>query len=403
MEQAEQFVFLDGFAVYAFGCSQGGFPVADAFFDVGAADLDGKVGRVDFGSQAGDECVFDGVFEFADVSGPAVVVDHAHGVAVDVGDLFPGFFVEFSNKVVDKGLNVFAAVSQGCQVDGEDVEAVEEVFAEFSLFDAFAQVSVCGGHDADVDFSGLGVANAFDFAFLDDAEEFYLDILGDFADFVEKDGAAIGAFESSDVVFDGAGKRAAYVAEQFGFDEGFAECGAVDGDEGLIGPVAVVVDGACDEFFSGSGFAADEDAGCGCGGQFDEGEDLLHGGASADDVVEFVAVADFAAQVEYLFLEVSDGGDVGHGDDGAEAFVAGPLHEPGAGDDGDGLAVFSGDGDFGAVEAACGEQAADAAGAWFSDGFFPGETGEPLHAAVPSADGPVGVDDEYAVGHCLED
>jgi len=305
--------------------------------------------------------------------------------------------------VVDKGLNVLAAAAQGRQVDRKDVKAVEEVFAESSLFDLFAQVAVGGGHDADVDFAGMGVADAFDFAFLDDAEEFYLDIWGDFADFVEKDGAAVCAFEAADVVFDGAGEGAADVAEEFGLNEGFAEGGAVDGDEGVVFAVAVVVDGAGDEFFAGAGFAADEDAGVGGGGEFDEAEHLLHGGASADDVVEFVAFAGLAAEVVELFLEGADGGDVGHGDDGAEVFAAGALHDAGAGDDGDELAVFASDGDFGAVQAAAGEEAANAAGAWFSDGLFAGEAGEAFHAAVPAADHAVGIDDEDAVGHCLED
>jgi len=88
VEKAQQFVFWHRFSHVFLGRAQGGLAVADALLDVGAADFDGEVERGDFGAQAGDEGVFDGVFEFADVSGPAVVVDHPHGVAVDVGDFF---------------------------------------------------------------------------------------------------------------------------------------------------------------------------------------------------------------------------------------------------------------------------------------------------------------------------
>ena len=51
-----------------------------------------------------------------------------------------------------------------------------------------------------------------------------------------------------------AGERAAFVAEQFAFQHGFGNCRAVDGDERRIGAVAVLVNGAGDEFLARAGF-----------------------------------------------------------------------------------------------------------------------------------------------------
>ena len=43
----------------------------------------------------------------------------------------------------------------GGQLDGDDVEAVEEVLAEAPVLDRAAQVGVGGGHDAHVDLDRL--------------------------------------------------------------------------------------------------------------------------------------------------------------------------------------------------------------------------------------------------------
>jgi hypothetical protein len=64
--------------------------------------------------------------------------------------------------------------------------------------------------------------------FLQHPEQFDLDIQGNFADFVEKNRAAIRQFETTDAFGDGAGERAFFVAEQFTFNQAGRQRGAVD-------------------------------------------------------------------------------------------------------------------------------------------------------------------------------
>jgi hypothetical protein len=60
--------------------------------------------------------------------------------------------------------------SQGGNMNGEDVQAVEQVLAEFPALYQSGQILVGGGQDADIDFPGDGRADRTDFGFLNDAE-----------------------------------------------------------------------------------------------------------------------------------------------------------------------------------------------------------------------------------------
>ena len=66
---------------------------------------------------------------------------------------------------------------------------------------------------------GFGVAEPADFARFQEAEQLHLDVLVEFAEFVEEERAAVGDFEQALVVAVGAGERALAVAEQFALDQ----------------------------------------------------------------------------------------------------------------------------------------------------------------------------------------
>ena len=86
-------------------------------------------------------------------------------------------------------------VAQRGDLNGNDVEAEEKVLAKFLALDAFLEAAVGGGDDAHVHFDGAIAAHAFEFPLLQDAQQLGLDLGGDFADFVQQDGAAVGQLE----------------------------------------------------------------------------------------------------------------------------------------------------------------------------------------------------------------
>ena len=89
--------------------------------------------------------------------------------------------------------------------------------------------------------------------------------------------------EAADAPLVSARERAAFVAEQFAFQQVLRDGGAVDRDKRRLGAGAVLVDGAGDQFLARPGFAPDEH-GDGLGGDAaDFLADVLHRAAGADE------------------------------------------------------------------------------------------------------------------------
>ena len=181
--------------------------------------------------------------------------------------------------------DVFAALAQRRQRDHDDTQAVEKIFAELLFLHRRFQVAMRGGDDAHVHRDRFLAAQALEASFLQHAQQFHLRARGQVADFIEEDRAAVGLLEAADAARVRAGERAAFVAEEFALQQRLGDGGAVDGDERLLRAVAVLVDGARDQFLAGAGFAADEHGDRLGGDAANLLVDRLHGAAVADDSV----------------------------------------------------------------------------------------------------------------------
>ena len=122
----------------------------------------------------------------------------------------------------------------GGSVDADHVEPVEEVFAEGAFLDELPKVGVGRRNDAGVELDRLRFADALDLALLQRAQQLGLQRQRHQADFVDEERAAVREFEPADAVGDGAGERAARVAEQLGLGQTFGNGGRVERDERLV-------------------------------------------------------------------------------------------------------------------------------------------------------------------------
>ena len=181
-----------------------------------------------------NHCAFNDVFQFADVARPRVGEQHLLRRARDGLDLLAELPGEARYEKLREGDDVAVAVAQWRNDDGEDVQAVIEVFAESPLRGHLHELAVRGRDDADVDFDLLVRADPLDGALLQDAQQLGLHRQREFADFVEKDRAAVGLFESPFPRPVGSGEGPFFVAEQLAFDDAFRQRGAVEGDEGFF-------------------------------------------------------------------------------------------------------------------------------------------------------------------------
>src|SRR5271168_5552782 len=255
----------------------------------------------------------DGVFQFADVAGPVIDFQAAHGFGINRFDFFAhGFRIAIKERAGEQR-NIFAAFAQGRQVDGDDAETVVEVLAEAAFGDFLGEIFVGGGNDAHVHVAFFGAAERADFSFLQDAVELHLHGEAHVADLVHEKRAAVCSLKKAAAIFIGAGEGAAQVAEEFGFEQRFGKRAAIDGDEGSFRAGAIFVDGAGDEFFTGAAFSGDQHA-TGLGGDgFDQIEEVAHFGAGADDVIESGEAAELAAELAGFLAQRLIFGDAFHG------------------------------------------------------------------------------------------
>ena len=121
-----------------------------------------------------------------------------------------------------KGISSLRSLS-GRQVQADDVQAIKQILAEFSLGDAFSQILVGGADDAHVNRLFGVVPQLAYAAFLNDAQQFDLHGKRQVGNLIQQQGAAVGRLKKAVPVFIGAGERAFTVAEEFGFPSGFRE------------------------------------------------------------------------------------------------------------------------------------------------------------------------------------
>src|SRR5207245_2770216 len=142
--------------------------------------------------------------------------------------------------------DVVAPLSQRRDADDDDPQTVEEVLAEFPFRDLRLEIGVRGGDDARVDRHRVVRADPLDLPLLQRSEELHLRLERKIADFVEKNRALVGRLEEADARGDGAGERAAGVAEKLALHEVDGDRRAVDSKKWPIGAVRMLVDGARD-------------------------------------------------------------------------------------------------------------------------------------------------------------
>ncbi len=93
------------------------------------------------------------------------------------------------------------------------------------------------------------------FPLLHGAEQFHLHGERHLPDFIQEQRAAVGALKQTFLRSVGARKRAAHVAEEFRFKQGFWNGGAIQGDKGTFAPPAIGMGDTSKHFLAGASFS----------------------------------------------------------------------------------------------------------------------------------------------------
>ena len=213
--------------------------------------------------------------------------------------VFVGVEVE---EMLGEQRNVFAAGAQRRQVDGDDVEAVEKIFAEAAIAHGLAQIDVGGGEDAHIHLNLLNAAEVHEAAVLQHAQNLGLRVHAHGGDLVEEERAAVGDFEEALLGRDGRSERALDVAEERGLEQLRRHGAGVDGHKGLVAARRVGVNGLGDELLAGAAFALNQNRGAAGRDLRHQVEDAQHDLALAHDVGEVVALLERALELQILFF-----------------------------------------------------------------------------------------------------
>ena len=111
--------------------------------------------------------------------------------------------------------DVFLALAERHDLDGKNIQAVIKVFPEAAGGDFLFQIAIGGGDDAHIGKARAVFPDAFVAFFLQGPEQLALQIEGDFTDFIQKQGSALGGFKAAGAILDCAGESAFGVAEKF--------------------------------------------------------------------------------------------------------------------------------------------------------------------------------------------
>src|SRR5262252_7383035 len=115
--------------------------------------------------------------------------------------------------------NVLAALPEGRDRDRKNIQPVPEVFADLSLIYLLFQVPVGSGDNVHVNLYRLGASQPLELAFLNYAQQLYLQLQRQLANLIEKNRGAVGELEAADFAVQGPGESAALVTKQFAFDK----------------------------------------------------------------------------------------------------------------------------------------------------------------------------------------
>src|ERR1700722_12263683 len=159
-----------------------------------------------------------------------------------------------------KSGNVFPALSQRRQQDGEDVQTIIHITAKLPASHHLHQIAIGRGDQPDIHFVGAPAAQSLELLLLQHAQQLRLQRRGDVAYFVEKQRTFVSHFEASDLLRDGSGEGTLLMTEQFAFQKIQRNGRAIEFYKSAPATLTGVVNGVSDEFFSRASFPLNEDS-----------------------------------------------------------------------------------------------------------------------------------------------
>src|SRR5579884_3278739 len=155
----------------------------------------------------------------------------------------------------------------------------------------------------DVHLDGSRAAQSFELVLLQSTQKLRLKIKGNVADFIKKQGAAIGKLETAALLYQSAGEGTFFMAEQLTLHEPGRNSGAIQAHEGAIPPWAMTVQCPGHQFLVCTGLTVEQYRRIRRSHDRYLFQHLAKSGALPDDIFEVVFRADLGFEVQPFFLQ----------------------------------------------------------------------------------------------------
>ena len=187
--------------------------------------------------------------------------------------------------------DVVLALLKRRHVHGVHGEPVVEVLTERAAPQVAGQVAVGGGDHPRVDRPRTIPTHPDDLALLEDAQQLDLQVARQLPDLVQEERATARGLEAAGSLALRSGERALLVPEELALDQRLGDRAAVQRDERLVGPVALLVQGPGGDLLARPAVARDQDRDLRPGSTAQEVRDPCHGGGGAHEPPEAPGLA----------------------------------------------------------------------------------------------------------------
>src|SRR6202030_4088061 len=153
---------------------------------------------------------------------------------------------------------VFLMLAQGRHVNVENVKAIIKITAYFTAGYGVLRDFVGRGQDAHVYRRFDFAAEAAQLVIFKDSKQFGLSRHWHFPNLIEKNRSALGELKAAGASLESAREGTLFMAEDFAFDQGLGNSGAINGYERTVTARAQVAGGARHQVFAGADGLRDE-------------------------------------------------------------------------------------------------------------------------------------------------
>jgi hypothetical protein len=156
------------------------------------------------------------VLKFPDVPWPVIALEELRGMLIDPTNRFAHLRGISGDEILSQQKYVLAALAQRRNVNGKDVQTIEEVRTEFPGTNCGPEVAVGGCEYSNVDGDALRTSDSFEFAFLEHSQQGDLGFDRHIANLIEENRPVVRDFEPAGMPLIGSRERALLVTEELG-------------------------------------------------------------------------------------------------------------------------------------------------------------------------------------------